>query len=182
MAPDWLKRHRIAEGILIPVARAMQQSSGRTVEHWYQAELEDVRAQCGSSYASTPLDDLRSQCTNLRKHGLLGSVRGHGPGERKPPSKEYQEYLQSAEWKGKVEACRAAWGYKCALCGRSDVPLEVHHNTYDRLTMGLDGKICGAELLTDYVPVCRDFHKAVDTHRRRSTNRKRNDKQEPLFE
>lgn len=181
MAPSWLKRHMVPEEILIPIARAMLKQSGRTVENWYAAELEDVRAQCGPEHAHVPLDDLRSQIGNIRRGGRLGSVGGHGPGERKPPSKEYQDYLQSAEWKSKAEACKAAWGYKCALCGLTDVPLHVHHNTYERVTIGDDGKLHGAELPTDLMPLCGEFHKVVDNHRCRSTNKKHNNKQEPLF-
>jgi 5-methylcytosine-specific restriction endonuclease McrA len=42
----------------------------------------------------------------------------------------------------------AAYGYRCQDCGRSDVPLEVHHVNGDPM----DNRIVNT------IPLCRDCH------------------------
>jgi 5-methylcytosine-specific restriction endonuclease McrA len=43
----------------------------------------------------------------------------------------------------------AVYGHRCADCGRSDLPLEVHHVNSDKT----DNRI------TNLVPLCRDCHR-----------------------
>jgi 5-methylcytosine-specific restriction endonuclease McrA len=45
----------------------------------------------------------------------------------------------------------AAYGRRCADCGRSDVPLEVHHVNGDPL----DNRI------QNTIPLCRDCHRSA---------------------
>jgi hypothetical protein len=61
---------------------------------------------------------------------------------------EYQEYLNSPEWKAVRAAALERGDNKCAVCGRRDT-LQVHHNCYDRI---------GAESPTDLVVLCAYHH------------------------
>ncbi len=67
-----------------------------------------------------------------------------------------EEYYRTLEWGVKSNRKKIAGGNRCQVCGRSDVPLEVHHNNYDRL---------GEELLEDLVVLCRDCHQLYHDHR-----------------
>ncbi len=64
-------------------------------------------------------------------------------------SMSYAEYLKTKEWKARRNRALLRAGNKCVPCGRSDVPLEVHHNCYERR---------GSELLEDLVVLCRRCH------------------------
>lgn len=63
---------------------------------------------------------------------------------------DYQAYLRSPHWQ---DVRRRYWASKmpknCAVCGRNDVPRDLHHRTYKRL---------GKERLHDLVPLCRQCH------------------------
>jgi len=61
----------------------------------------------------------------------------------------YTEYLNSEEWKNKKRLVIKRAKSSCEGCGKSNLPLEVHHLTYDRV---------GDELLTDLVAFCGKCH------------------------
>ena len=65
----------------------------------------------------------------------------------------YKAYIRSKEWKKKAEAAKVRAGNRCQLCNRpcSEVQLEAHHRTYERL---------GNELPGDITVLCRDCHQA----------------------
>ena len=63
----------------------------------------------------------------------------------------YQDYLQAPEWIARAKRIRARDGHTCQDCGRSDVPLDVHHLTYERR---------GHELDEDLITLCRTCHDA----------------------
>jgi ssDNA-binding Zn-finger/Zn-ribbon topoisomerase 1 len=61
----------------------------------------------------------------------------------------YQEYLKSSAWEDKrIDALNYA-EYKCQICYRNDIPLHVHHRTYERFKQ---------ERISDLVVLCRDCH------------------------
>jgi len=64
---------------------------------------------------------------------------------------DYYAYLKSREWQFKRQTALDRAGYRCQVCNRSstDVTLEVHHRTYERL---------GDELPDDLTVLCRDCH------------------------
>jgi hypothetical protein len=68
----------------------------------------------------------------------------------------YQEYLQSEDWKITREAALKRAHYKCQLCA-SKQDLEVHHNNYSNL---------GNEKPSDLVVLCdichETYHKVLD--------------------
>ena len=75
----------------------------------------------------------------------------------------YEAYINSTRWRNSPArlAELKASGFRCRLCYASDtdVELQVHHRTYERL---------GRELVGDLLTLCKDCHLVVtDTLRRR---------------
>lgn len=62
---------------------------------------------------------------------------------------KYADYLDSPGWKLTRKEALVRAGFKCQSCGVSDIGLEVHHLTYERL---------GEELETDLMVLCDRCH------------------------
>jgi 5-methylcytosine-specific restriction endonuclease McrA len=60
----------------------------------------------------------------------------------------YQNYLQSDEWKKRRGKALTYWGHRCAICN-SGKYLDVHHRTYANI---------GKEKMTDLIVLCRKCH------------------------
>ncbi len=73
----------------------------------------------------------------------------------------YKTYIRSSAWKKKAEAEKARAGYRCQGCNKSrtEVQLEAHHRTYERL---------GNELPGDITVLCRDCHQAIEEAKAKS--------------
>lgn len=70
----------------------------------------------------------------------------------KPPENvrvKYEEYIRSPEWHEKAAAIKKKFGGRCQACN-SNVKVQVHHRTYERL---------GHELDTDLTVLCEHCHK-----------------------
>ena len=65
---------------------------------------------------------------------------------------DYDAYLGSDQWRTRAREIRERDGLTCQVCGATDVPLEVHHLTYDRL---------GHESDEDLLTVCHSCHEAI---------------------
>ena len=63
--------------------------------------------------------------------------------------REWIPDLYGPDWKSFTAVVRKAWDYRCGLCGRTDQPTEVHHNTYAH---------AGNERFFDVIPLCADCH------------------------
>jgi hypothetical protein len=61
----------------------------------------------------------------------------------------YDEYLESDHWRAIRRLVLERDGNHCMVCGRSDVKLHVHHNSYERF---------GNENLSDLVSLCAYCH------------------------
>lgn len=70
----------------------------------------------------------------------------------KAVTNDYDEYLNSREWREKADRIRKRDGRTCCVCGAANVPLEVHHLTYDRLFDERDD---------DLLTVCHDCHEGI---------------------
>lgn len=92
---------------------------------------------------------------------------GEGPGRARRRSRnkrkkiiterwvgDYRAYLRTPHWQ---DVRRRYWASKmpkrCAVCGRTDTPLDLHHRTYKRI---------GNERLSDLILLCRQCHE--ETH------------------
>ncbi len=69
----------------------------------------------------------------------------------------YREYLQTPHWKRRRQDKVRVAGYRCQLCNRGAVTLNVHHRTYERLGEEHDG---------DLTVLCQDCHSIFHEHRR----------------
>ncbi len=68
---------------------------------------------------------------------------------------EYNEYINSPEWREKAEEAKARAGNRCQVCNRSraEVQIDAHHRTYERL---------GKELIEDITVLCRECHQLYE--------------------
>ncbi len=136
---------------------------GVGIDKFVTYDFEKVREWCGPEYAMIPLDDVRNQCTNLRKAGQLGAVSGgHGASKSPEHSEEYRRHMASQEWKAFLKRLKEFWGGKCSICNSSD-HLQGHHRTYERL---------GHEQLTDCILACKKCHKVADVRREREMKKR----------
>jgi hypothetical protein len=60
-----------------------------------------------------------------------------------------EEYLESPEWQARRQIMLKRAGYRCQVCNRGDLVLNVHHRTYERR---------GDETIGDLVVLCYDCH------------------------
>ena len=69
----------------------------------------------------------------------------------------YNNYLRSKAWEDKRTQVLKRDGYRCVCCNTQavDIPLDVHHKTYDNI---------GKEPLSDLASMCKSCHDA--THER----------------
>lgn len=77
---------------------------------------------------------------------------------------DYKTYLESDAWRARADAAKRRAGYRCQLCNRSrtQVILNVHHRTYERL---------GNEQPDDLTVLCGDCHKTYEDHRKQNARR-----------
>ena len=65
---------------------------------------------------------------------------------------EYEAYLKSPAWQEKRMVALERAGRRCQICGAKGVPLEVHHNSYERL---------GDELPEHLLVACDPCHERI---------------------
>jgi 5-methylcytosine-specific restriction endonuclease McrA len=72
----------------------------------------------------------------------------------------YAEYLKTEHWQQIRNRSLRHAGYRCQICNAKDVPLNVHHRTYERR---------GEEITRDLIVLCKDchelFHNNKELHR-----------------
>lgn len=71
---------------------------------------------------------------------------------RDEPTRAPREWipdLYGPRWQSFAAVVRKAWSYRCGLCGCTDAPTEVHHNTYAH---------AGDERFFDVIPLCAPCH------------------------
>ena len=59
------------------------------------------------------------------------------------------EYLKTSEWRALRNRALIQAGNRCQVCGKTNLQLDVHHNSYERF---------GHEQLSDLVVLCRSCH------------------------
>ena len=70
-------------------------------------------------------------------------------------AKRKPTYLRSQAWQTLRKLILHRDNYTCQNCGITNVPLEVHHITYERFEQ---------ELPSDLTSVCRECHQAIHNH------------------
>ena len=78
---------------------------------------------------------------------------------------KYQQYIHSPQWAQKVKQRMEIDNYQCQCCGSrgtTEIPLECHHLTYDR--------IYHEDVYTDLETLCRACHKGIHRAQERITN------------
>lgn len=70
--------------------------------------------------------------------------------EKEKRKQQYDNYLQSYEWKRKHKYIMNKYGYRCILCFKPAV--NVHHLTYDRVYL---------EDERDLIAVCKECHEFI---------------------
>ncbi len=158
----------IPDDILGPILSDMPRELEKCCDNFITYDWERIRQRCGVEFAGVPLDDLRRQGINLRKRGILRSVKGHGPSVAPKLSDEYKAVLASSEFRAYFDELCRIFGGRCAICNNGG-HIEPHHRTYERL---------GREAEFDCIPVCRKCHKVCDPRRRRQAVRPQ---EPPLF-
>lgn len=71
---------------------------------------------------------------------------------------KYLAYMKSKEWALFRKEALKHYGKMCNRCKRDELPVEVHHLTYERIFK---------ELLIDVEILCKYCHKKEHTHRKR---------------
>lgn len=107
----------------------------------------------------------RHRCTTCHGSGSYyydnhRLIPGKGDEFNKPQkSVTYRDYIRSEEWKGKAIVAKTKAGWRCQVCNRpsSEVQLDAHHRTYERL---------GHERPEDITVLCRDCHELYETNKR----------------
>jgi hypothetical protein len=73
----------------------------------------------------------------------------------------YPLYLQSPAWREKRQQVLERDSFTCQTCGARNVPLQVHHKTYDRVFN---------ESLYDLISLCEPCHQQADRWRKMSNS------------
>ncbi len=78
---------------------------------------------------------------------------------------DYREYIRSDEWRETATAAKVRADWRCQVCNRpsTDVTLDAHHRTYERL---------GHELPEDITVLCRDCHELYESNKAHRNGRK----------
>lgn len=78
-------------------------------------------------------------------------------------NKDYQEYLQSSQWKEFRKKAFEHYGRRCSKCG-TEKDLQVHHKTYVNIFN---------ELLDDVMILCRTHHEEIHNIKPKKTKIKK---------
>ena len=110
-------------------------------------------SQCGATTAkATPRAPVEVITTLKTEEAALAECNKRITSGYSPLGKEHpkvNDYMESEEWDEKRRETLRRAGYCCRHCGITGVPLDVHHETYERY---------GDEKLSDLTALCRDCH------------------------
>ena len=76
-----------------------------------------------------------------------------------PRKPKHSEYILSPEWRLRATEAKELAGWRCQVCNRhkSEVILDAHHRTYERL---------GDERPEDITVLCRDCHGLYESNKK----------------
>jgi hypothetical protein len=82
----------------------------------------------------------------------------------------YDQYLMTMHWQKQRKGALQRAAYRCQVCNAHNVPLEVHHRTYERL---------GTERPSDLFVLCESCHELFSTNGKLAENQPDED---PFFD
>ena len=125
-----------------------------------QAEFEEVKTVGQQLLTTYTITKKRLQAFIEHELGqkpsrYTGSLGGLLTGIKSVKDVNYQKYIKSKAWKQKAEEAKTRAGNRCQACNRprSEVQLEAHHRTYERI---------GQERPGDITVLCRDCHQSIE--------------------
>ncbi len=123
---------------------------------WLSAVAQSLAAPAENapSYTSSPTAPALEEPVVERELG--GGERTRQVSPRDLRALPYREYLQTPHWKRRRQDRVRDADYRCQLCNRGAVTLNVHHRTYERLGEEHDG---------DLKVLCQDCHNTFHEHR-----------------
>ncbi len=124
---------------------------------WAMAQSLAAPAENAPSHTSSPTAPALEEPVVERELGGGGGERTRQVSPRDLRALPYREYLQTPHWKRRRQDKVRVAGYRCQLCNRGGVTLNVHHRTYERLGEEHDG---------DLTVLCQDCHSTFHEHRR----------------
>ena len=94
---------RIDRKVLEPIAVRYHLVELKTdPERWTDYEVQQIISECGPEWAAVSVENVRLQCCNLRKAGVLGRIgdgKNRGKTKYEKPPAWYQHYLETKWWK-----------------------------------------------------------------------------------
>jgi 5-methylcytosine-specific restriction endonuclease McrA len=117
------------------------------------AKIDDLLMQLDSAN-----DQIQAFIARLKAEGRRAPYNANQSSYQTYVSVDYNEYtgyISSPEWRQKAEEAKSKAGYRCQVCNRSrtEVQLDAHHRTYERL---------GNELQEDITVLCRECHQLYE--------------------
>jgi hypothetical protein len=82
----------------------------------------------------------------------------------KTQKEDYDEYINSDEWKEKREAIFELKGKRCSICGTSFGIIDCHHLNYDHFKHEEENEY------DDVIPLCRDCHAELHNFMKENDN------------
>ncbi len=155
------KHSLVPKKLLVEIHDALTLRVKSCADKWGGDELSMARVMLPTQYHAVDLILLKNDFVNVRKnknndvkvrHPGMSRKKGSRRAKKLGLSKEYLEYIGSLFWKEKRKEFLEYWEYRCSSCknaGTASVPLDVHHNTYERL---------GNEKHNDCIVLCRKCH------------------------
>ena len=111
----------------------------------YMSQFDDTIAQDEGGIIPEPSFSSQIQdCTNRQ---VAETIKPQP--SRRVRRVDYHDYLTSDAWHAKRTLALQRAGHRCQLCSSHSGPLNVHHNSYERL---------GDEEQEDLIVLCRDCH------------------------
>jgi hypothetical protein len=150
---------------MVPVGAAGTNEFQKCADSWTDSEIANLRARLPVEYHGVPTDWLKTEWILIRKRGTDGyRVRGHGPSKDRylkregENSKEYMDWIRSAEFKSLARTVKERAGYRCQVCNSCKSP-EAHHRTYDSMKTEreIDDLVCLCSRCHEW------YHKKIKT-------------------
>lgn len=121
------------------------QSCGNLLTVSGRTELQEIRRGCNLVCNSCNEAERREREKRWKEENAAEETR-----LRELQTMPYPEYLKIPEWESRKAQHLKSTGYRCQVCNSSNIPLHVHHRTYERR---------GYENFKDLIVLCEECHR-----------------------